>query len=336
MKQPLYVTDCRTHLARREGQLAAVRDGEVVASAPFPCLSEVVLFGPVGISTPALHTLLRHEVPVVLLRADGQAVGRLEPSGSPHTELRQVQLERTRDPHRRLAAARAVVVGKLTNQQPLLRRQATRRPAHAERLRRLAGDVTAGIEQAEGADRLEVLCGIEGAASRRYFAGLRGLLAEAVPAFQRRDRHGHDPVNALLNYTSALVRETVVGTAVAAGLDPYVPMFHRAHRGRPALAFDLMEQWRPVLLEATVLALVGRRQATAASGSAHPSGWRLDETTRRALIAVYHQRLAAPARAYPPPAATGSYHDAVLRQARCWRGWLQGHRERYEPFRWHT
>lgn len=335
MKQPLYVTDCRTHLVRRNGQLAAMRDGQVVASAPVTCLSEVVLFGPVGLSTPALHMLLRHEVPVVLLRQDGRALGRLEASGSPHTELRQLQLERTRDAAKQLTAARAIVVGKLANQRTLLLRQATRRPSHAEWLRRLASDVTAGAQHAERAESLEVLHGIEGAATRRYFAGIRGLVAETIPAFQRRDRHGCDPVNAMLNYTSALVRETIIGATVAAGLDPYVPMFHRPHRSRPALAFDLMEEWRPVLLEGTALAFIGRGQATPDSGNAHPQGWRLDEATRRALIAAYHQRLAAPARAYPQPAASGSYHDAVLRQARRWRGWLQG-RQHYEPFRWRT
>ncbi len=101
----------------------------------------------------------------------------------------------------------------------------------------------------DDAPTLSTLLGVEGAAGA-YFRGIRLLLDDTAAAgFRRRDRSDVDIVNVLVNYYSALLREVVMGAMVAAGLDPYLSFLHTPSRGRPTLVFDLMEEWRPILLE---------------------------------------------------------------------------------------
>lgn len=331
LRAPLYVVDVPATVAKRGGRILVTRDGQVLASAPLMCLSEVVLFGRVNVTTPALHALLDADVPVVLLRSDGRARGRLEPPGSPQVALRQLQTVRCGQPAARLHVAREVVAAKLRNQRALLRAR-QRRSAHAGALEEL-GDRLVGFERsARQAGDLQVLLGIEGAGTGAYFRGMR-LLTEDC-GFARRDRRGPDVVNALLNYCSALLREQVLGAITAAGLDPHASFYHTPTRGRPTLAFDLMEEWRPVLLEATVLALLGL--GTVGPSDCYPSdaGPRLTREARAAAVARFRARLERPARSWPPRPGKPTYGECVRRQALRLRRWINGDVDRYEAFAW--
>ncbi len=330
-KAPLYVLDPRAVVGRRGGRVVVTVEGRVVASAPIMRLSEVVLLGKPGITIPALHLLLGHDVPVVLLRSDGRALGRVEPPGSPHVVLRQVQTARCGDPVARLQVGRACVAGKLRNQRALLRARA-RRSRDAHELDALAQRVEQQERAAVHAESIEVLLGVEGAGAGAYFRGIR-LLAGGH-GFTRRDRSAPDVVNALVNYTSALLREVVIGAIVAAGLDPHASFLHQPTRGRPTLAFDLMEEWRPVLVEATVLGVLGLRTVGPADITRTPAGPRLTSNARAAAIARFRFRLARPARGRPQPAGEPTYGECVRRQARLLRRWVLGDAEEYEAFRW--
>ncbi len=233
-----------------------------MTSAPLGRLSEVVLFGNVAVTTPAMNALLAEDVPLVLLRADGRPRGRLEPPRASHIEARRRQLALSTDPAARLQAARAMVRGKLQNQDILLRRRAARSDFRDDVLV-FARRVSQAVGRVDEARAVDELIGIEGAAAGAYFAAIR-LLVPADCAFRRRGRHEPDIVNVLVNYTSAVLRELVFGAVVAAGLDPYVSFLHTPRAGRPSLVFDLMEEWRPVLLESTVLGLLGLRTVTPA------------------------------------------------------------------------
>jgi hypothetical protein len=204
-----------------------------------------------------MTALLAEDVPLVLLTSDGRVRGRLETPSATHVDLRRRQLARHSDQAARLTVARAFVQGKIHNQDVLLRRRAAR-SARPDEIWELARRVTALGTRAAGATSIAELNGLEGAASAAYFRGLRVVLDPAL-GFRRRERTDTDIVNMLVNYCSALLREVVFGAVLAAGLDPCTSFLHTPTAGRPTLVFDLMEEWRPVLLEPTVLALVGLR-----------------------------------------------------------------------------
>jgi CRISPR-associated protein Cas1 len=330
--RPFHVVGAGCVVGRRGGRLVALKDGRLRASAPLTQISEVVLSGQVSVSTRALHTLLAHDIPLILLSESGRPLGRLEPPGAGHVLARRRQLLRHTDPADRVEFARAVVAGKIRNQQILLRRRArqARNPDVVwDAARRLSA---LEVRVADCADVAEVM-GVEGGAAGIYYRAIGALLDPGL-AFTGRNRRGRDVVNALTNYCSALLRETMISGLLEAGLDPQVSFLHTPARGRPTLAFDLMEEWRPVLLDSTVLALVGLRAVTAEDLEEGSDGPSLSADARGRLITRFHTRLAAPARGWPPPPTSRSYGEQIRAQCRALRAWILADTARYTPFAW--
>lgn len=330
-RHPFQVVTHGTTVGTRGGRLEARLEGRLVASAPLLGVSEVVLEGNAHITTPALHTLLDEGVPVVLLRGDGRARGRLEPPANPHADIRRAQLERSLDTRARNQLAAAIAAAKLHNQARLLTTLA-RRSGDPDRLRVAAAELRAAAAKVDR-QPLETIRGLEGSAARVYFAALRLLVADHVAAFPRRDRHGGDLVNTLLNYVSALLRETVIGELVRQGLDPNLGLIHHSYRARPAFALDLMEEWRPVLLERTVLTLIRRRQVVPSNVvSDYGRGGRLDPIARRAAIHQFRARLDA-----HHGSSTGrtTLQRRLRAQVTAAREWIVGDTDTYRGFRWH-
>lgn len=332
MGSPLHVIGRDACVTKRGGRLVIVRGDRIVHSAPLLRISELVLHGAVGVTTPALHALLDASVPVVLLRRDGRARGRLEPPGSPHVELRKLQLVASLDGHRRLGLAQAIVGGKIRNQRALLHRRSRGRtddPGLVQSIRRLR-ELEA---RCPIATTVEHLLGLEGAAGSAYFGCLRRMVPAEI-GFARRDRRGGDLFNALVNYSSALLREAVVGAITETGLDPHVSHFHVPMRGRPTLAFDLMEEWRPVLIEANVLALLGLRTVRPEHLEDSARGRLLSADARAAAITRFCSRLDSTASTWPPRGFTTTYGEQIRSQAAAYSAWVQGRVESYRPFRW--
>ncbi|MCO1575118.1 CRISPR-associated endonuclease Cas1 [Crossiella sp. SN42] len=326
--KPFHVAGADCVLTRRGGRLVAFRDGQPRASAPLSMVSEVVLTGPVSVTTAVMHLLLRNGVPLILLSGTGRPLGRMEPPSAPHIQARTRQLDLHRDPATRLAVAARIVSGKIHNQGVLLRRRA-RRSLDPDAVWTVVNRLAKLEETAGSVTTLPALLGVEGAAAGAYFGVIRGLV---VPGhgFSTRDRAGRDVVNQLLNYCSALLRETVVSALLCAGLDPFLSFLHTPARGRLTLAFDLMEEWRPVLLESTVLALLGLGTATAAD----IEDGRLTRPVVAAAINRFQTRLAAPARGWPAVAGGVTYGEVVRRQSLRLRAHLLDPASAYEPFRW--
>lgn len=330
--KPFHVSGAGCVLTRRGGRLVAFRDGELRASAPLALVGEVVVSGRVTVTTAALHALLAHDIPLVLLSAAGRPLGRLEPPTAPHVGARIRQLDLHRDPGVRLVLAREIVAGKIYNQGVLLRRRA-RRSADPDAVWSAVSRLAA-IEQDVGAAvGLPEVLGIEGAAAGTYFRAIRSVLIPGY-GFTARRREGRDLVNVLINYCSALLRETVMSALLAAGLDPYLSFLHTPTRGRPTLAFDLMEEWRPVLLESTVLALLGLKSVTTDDVMDDDERPCLSPAATGAAVSRFQHRLAAPARSWPPPSGSPSYADLVGRQALVLRAALLGDPAGYRAFRW--
>lgn len=318
-----YVVSPRSELRRIANQLAVVRDGEVVRRLPATFVGPVVADASVRITGAAFDLLLRHEISLVVLDGRGRVLGRLEPATGSPAALRLQQYRLALDPAARLALARPMVAAKVHNQRVLLARRARRAGVDGRR-RLVALDRMSGRIEAAGS--LTELRGIEGAAASAYFLGLREIIGP--DRFGARDRRAGDPMNVLLNYVSALLRERVLRSVVSAGLDPTLSALHEPFRGRPTLVFDLMEEWRPVLLDAVALALIGLGQVTTDDIEEDGPGHRLTLEARRAAATTFHRRLGRPA-----AGASMTYDCAVDRQVARAVAHLRG-REPYDGFRW--
>ena len=256
----LYVVETGARLEKEHRRLLVTKDDEVLLRVPLERVSQVVLVGAVGVTTPALYALLGADVPLLIVRRTGQLVGRLLADTAPNLPLRQAQYRRNDDAAFCMDTARAIVLAKIHNQCCL----ALRILRHHKALDRSSlQDLYQAQDRAASADELASLLGIEGAAARAYFRIYRQAFADEWAFTRRTRRPPKDPVNALLSLGYTLLGNALMTALEAVGLDPYLGYFHTESYGRPALALDLLEEFRAPLVDSLVMGLINRRMLKA-------------------------------------------------------------------------
>lgn len=306
---PVVVTGGETGLKRHSNRLAIVDlDGDVLATLPASMVSNVFVCGQVGWTASVGQLLLQQRVPVAFCDRLGRVRGRLEVCDARAGDLVMAQVQIANRPDARLRFARSIVTAKIANQRTaIMRYERTGMDASSLRESLHRFGVAAGRARS-----VEELRGIEGSASRVYFGSIRSLLS-SVTSFPRRDRSGADIVNAMINYTSALLREAVYTAVVAEGLEPQIGIFHEVYRRRPALVFDLMEEWRAVLLEPTVVALLRLRAVTPGDLVVEGGNVVLSHRARRHIAARFCERAGVSDGVRPTRSAL--FGDQIRRQA---------------------
>ena len=194
----------------------------------------------------------------------------------------QVASDRTRS----LQLARCFVVGKIKNCRTLLRRHLDDGQATVDHLAELA-------RKAEQAKDVASLLGIEGTAAREYFAGFAQLLkgGQAFNLEGRNRRPPRDPVNSLLSFVYAMLTKELTVVLHTSGFDPMLGFFHRPRYGRPSLALDLAEEFRPIVADSTVLTLVNNGEVSESSFIRRSGGVALTDPGRKAVITAFERRM---------------------------------------------
>lgn len=191
-------------------------------------------------------------------------------------------------------------------------------------------------EQAEQAEEAATLLGIEGTAARLYFDAFPSLLTGADdlpgPSFSglRNRRPPTDAVNCLLSFCYGLLTKELLAACLTVGFDPYIGLYHRPRFGRPALALDLAEEFRPLLADSTVLTLVNNREISASDFVVRAGAVTLTAEGRKAVIRAWERRMKTEIR-HPMFGYSVSYRRAVELQARILAARLVGELSAYEP-----
>jgi CRISPR-associated exonuclease Cas4/CRISPR-associated protein Cas1 len=294
MALPLYVQEPGARV-RKSGEVLVVEADEQQTDVPIGDVSELVLQGPVAVTTPAVVALLREDIPVTYMSAGGWVLGHTVSTGHRNVGVRIAQYRAAFDARRSLAFARSLVAAKIRNSRVFLRRNfkagdEAERDATLEALARLAERAAHAPSEAE-------LLGIEGEAAARYFRLFPTMLGETARdfpafAFDRRSRRPPvDPVNALLSLGYALLTRTWHTVLSGVGFDPYLAFYHRPRFGRPALALDMMEPFRAILADSTVIQVINNGEVKANGFVAAGPAVNLKPQARRAFIAAYERRL---------------------------------------------
>lgn len=252
----LYVIEPGARLEKEYGRLLVTKDDELLLRVPLQRVTQVVLVGQVGVTTPALYALLHAGVPLLLVTRSGSLRGRLLPPAPRNLPLRQQQFRRNDEADFCLNLSRAIVLGKLHNQRTLALRLLRRRAALAGTY---ADDLAAAIQQAAAAPDLDTLRGIEGSGARIFFHLYRQAFGPQWRFERRTRRPPRDPVNALLSLGYTFLTQAMMTALETVGLDPYLGYFHAEAYGRPALALDLVEEFRTPVVDSLVLMLLNRR-----------------------------------------------------------------------------
>ena len=226
---------------------------------PLARIDHVVLFGGVTITDDLLLRCADDRRTVSWLTGLGRFRARLSGPTAGNPLLRRSQHRAHEDPARRLAIGQRMIAGKLHNSRQVLLRAARDAVGTKQTiLRTAAGRHARLLPEAGQAPDIEFLMGIEGTAARDYFAAFPALCPRSADPFERTRRPPADPVNCLLSFLYGMLRVAVHGALEQAGLDPYIGYLHGVRPGKPALALDLMEEFRPLLADRLAVTLLNR------------------------------------------------------------------------------
>jgi CRISPR-associated protein Cas1 len=308
----------------------------------------VALFGNIQVSTQAIQRLCDHDIPVTYFSMGGWFYGMTRGHSLKNVFTRMEQFRHAADPVICLQLARQFVRGKIHNQRVLFMRNHSEPPDSAKlRLGQAREDVL-------GAGSLEELLGMEGAAAAEYFRQFSGLLSrrdeddylEGVEApvkatnepaltnfdFARRNRRPPtDPVNAMLSLAYSLLAKECTIAAYAVGFDPYVGFYHQPRFGRPALALDVMEEFRPLIAESAVITAINNRYVNPKDFVMAGRAVNLSATGRKQFFACFEQRMNALI-THPMFDYKVSYRRALELQFRILARVLTGEIPEYAPF----
>lgn len=292
----LFVVTRQATVRRDHLTLQVIVEKKVKLTVPIHQLDGVAVFGGIHVTPSAMALCAEHAVAVSYLTESGRLLARVDAPGSGNVLLRREQFRAADDETKRGAIAKAIVAGKIHNTRNLLLRAARESTIDSDQrslnmaVSRL-GDSLPNVGRAIDTDSVR---GYEGDAARVYFEVFEHLLRQQRDAFKPNGRTRRPPLdrmNALLSFLYGLLRHDCAAALQAAGLDPSVGFLHVDRPGRPGLALDLMEEFRPLIADRVALALVNRQQVSPDGFQVRDGGGvEMTESTRRIVIAEYQKR----------------------------------------------
>ncbi len=326
----LYITEQGAQVHKKGGRIIIKQGDDILQDIPLIKIDRLVLMGSgVSLTTPALHALVRKNIDVLYTTGRGGFVSRVVGREHKHSRLRHSQALAVSNHKLALKVAKSIIQGKVNNQRVLVQR-------HAEGghwAKRALDNMNRMRQRVESAQNLDEARGLEGMAAKEYFALLRRLIQPPRDGrswgFDRREYYPPpDPVNALLSFGYTLLLNDLIAACQMAGLDPDMGFFHALGYGKPSMALDLEEEFRPIIVDSIVLMAVNRplfglkdfetgrpREQKGSNGNDQPKRpILLLEQARKRFITLYETRINEQIY-YPPRGETTSYRRIFELQA---------------------
>jgi len=345
-KRTLYLNTQGYRVGCNNAVLKVKEKDRLVEEVRMMDVSHIVLFGNIQMSTQAVRRLCDEDIPVTWFSMGGWFYGMTCGHSMKNVLVRIEQFRHAADPTSCLRLARQFVRGKIHNHRVLFMRNHVEPPEHTKlRLGRAR-------EDALDANSLDELLGVEGAAAAVYFRQFGGMIRDrieeddflegivppepAAPVFTfdfttRNRRPPTDPVNALLSLAYSLLAKECMLAAYAVGLDPYVGFYHQPRHGRPALALDVMEEFRPLIAESAVLTAINNRYVSTKEFVSAGRAVNLNPAGRKQFFQCFEQRMNSLI-THPVFDYKVSYRRAVELQFRILARVLTGEIPEYVPF----
>ena len=325
---PLYVQEQGAKVGKQGRGLVIRKGKEKLASLGLKDVSQLVLCGSVSVSAQAVNWLCQEGVPIVHLTTGHWFCGLTAGITIRNAYARVAQYKAAENPEACLTLARAIVTAKGANQRTMLRRNAT--------LTTMADldQMTDLLTRIPDVESTQSLLGLEGNLAARYFANFASLLSprdfSADWDFSSRNRRPpRDPVNAMLSFGYAMLAKECTIALLAEGLDPWWGLYHKPRHGRPALALDLMEEFRPLIVDSAVITAVNTGMVSAKSFLQSRAGCLLNDNGRKAFIRAYEARLDQLV-THPVFDYRCSWRSIVRLQARLLSRWITGELPEYK------
>ena len=335
----LFVTTEGSYLAKDGAAVQVKLEKETLLRVPLHNLDGIVCFGRVGFSSHLAGACAESGVTLSLMTPYGKFMAAVVGFTPGNVLLRRQQYRAADDSEAAATIARSVIAGKIANCRSVLLR-GVRDSKDDEAQKRLAQEakmMLPSIDSVRRANDADQVRGYEGEAAARYFRVLPDLISDRASGFrftQRSRRPPLDPFNALLSFLYAMLANDVRSACESTGLDAAVGFLHRDRSGRPGLALDLMEEFRPFLCDRLALSLVNRRQVKVAGFTKTESGAvRMDDETRKEVLVAYQNRKQDVIE-HPFLGEKTTVGLLVHLQARLMARHLRGDLDSYPPFIW--
>jgi CRISP-associated protein Cas1 len=338
--RPLYLNSQGFRVGK-SGAVIQVKDGDTLKQEiRLGEVSQINLFGNVQLSTQAVQAFCAAEVPVCYFTQGGWFYGITNGLNARNVFLRQRQFLSAAHDSTALTIARKFVAGKIRNQRTMIQRN------HIEPSEAVLRQLKSLAEKAELASATDALLGIEGTAARIYFGEFAGMLKSgdangdahrgSTPEFsfdftQRNRRPPRDPVNAMLSLAYSILVKDLTITCYSLGFDPYWGFYHQPRFGRPALALDLMEPFRPLIADSVVLTAINTRMVTTGDFIRSGPSVALKPDGRKGFFRAYELRMDTLV-THPMFDDRVSYRRLLEIQARLLARFLNGEIDEYPVF----
>jgi len=279
------ISEQGSRLTRRGNQLLVKKDNQIIYMTPGSGLHTILLFGRVEVGAAVIGFLLSRNIELIYLSLQGEFKGRLIAPFGKNVFIRQTQYEKLKDDTFRRQFASAVVRAKVYNYKRLVQKKAG---VVYENFKVRAGHLERSLESPLTLDQIR---GLEGSFSALYFRDLPAMVIESF-GFTRRQKHPPpDPLNILLSFSYTLLFNNIYAQIEAAGLDPYCGFFHDLKYGHPALASDLMEEFRAPVADGLVIKLINRRLVGAGHFQQENGKWIFTREGVSLLLKAYRARV---------------------------------------------
>jgi CRISPR-associated protein Cas1 len=335
----LFVTTQGAYLFK-EGETVVVKvEGEVRLRLPIHTIGGIVCFGNVLCSPFLLGFCAENDVAVSFLTERGRFLARVQGPVSGNVLLRREQYRKADDQNATVEVTKSVLTGKLANCRTVLQRALR---DHGEKLnsgpvKEVSSRLSYYLENLSNETKLDALRGIEGDAAHMYFSVFNELITAQKEDFSFEERNRRPPldnVNSLLSFVYTLLTHDVRSALESVGLDPAVGFLHRDRPGRPGLALDLMEEFRPFFADRLVLSLINLKKVQGKGFTKTESGAVLmSDDTRKEVLVSYQNRKQEE---IMHPFVGEKIHVGMLFhiQALLFSRFLRGELDAYPPFIW--
>lgn len=327
----LYITQDDAFIGKTDERLTVRADKKTLQDIPLIKLDGVVIMGRATVSPAVVVELLERKIPLSFLTSIGRYLGRLEPELNKNIFVRSAQWKAVAPSEQASHLVGGFVRGKLKNyRNTLLRGQRECSELDFQKALTQLEQAIAPIDKTASIDSLR---GLEGSGSAAYFGSFNHLIRADGFLFEaRRRRPPTDPVNALLSLGYALLRHDIQSAVNLVGFDPYLGYLHTQRYGRPSLALDLMEEFRPLVVDAVVLSSLNRRAIALQDFATEPLSGAVSLTPEglRTFLRLYEQKKQSKFK-HPVLQTQCTYQESFEIQARLLAKYLMGETDKYPP-----
>ncbi|HTV47686.1 MAG TPA: CRISPR-associated endonuclease Cas1 [Phycisphaerae bacterium] len=297
------------------------REGQLAREIPLSSMESLAIVGNVQLSTQALGVLADQEIPVAYMTSAGRLVAMIDPLDSVSALVRTSQVRRFDDPAAVLELSRVLIAAKITNQRTILMRN------RSDLSSNVASDLMDLARKSMEAKKPDELRGFEGQAAAIYFGNFGPIFKESFArefdTNGRQRRPPPDPVNCVLSFGYTMLTHECVSALRLARLEPTIGAFHVCRPGRPALALDLMEPFRPLVADSVAISSFNRGELVEGHFSKTAAGCAMTDSGRKAFFGAWGRRMDTEI-THPVYGYRLSYRRMVMLHARMIAAWLVG------------